>query len=104
MWDDEYEKVQGLLRDIVKKLRNEHLKTAWRIIPAHKRLQSRLDQIRKYVFIRYRSFVDVMFMHTQKTQLFCLKWPNFELNESICQPCHQARSSHGATTGGHPTC
>ena len=48
-WDDEYEKLQGLLRDIAKKLRNEHLKTAWRIIPAHKRLQARLDQIRKYV-------------------------------------------------------
>ncbi|KAK2160288.1 hypothetical protein NP493_1652g00007 [Ridgeia piscesae] len=47
-WDDEYEKLQGLLRDIAKKLRNEHLKTAWRIIPAHKRLQARLDQIRKF--------------------------------------------------------
>jgi len=30
-WDDEYDKLQGLLRDIVKKKRDEHLKMVWRV-------------------------------------------------------------------------
>ncbi|XP_077870638.1 cytoplasmic dynein 1 heavy chain 1-like [Saccoglossus kowalevskii] len=47
-WDDEYEKLQGLLRDIVKKKREESLKMVWRVNPAHKRLQARLDQMRKF--------------------------------------------------------
>ena len=46
-WDDEYDKLQGLLRDIVKKKREEHLKMVWRVNPSHKRLQARLDQMRK---------------------------------------------------------
>lgn len=50
MWDDEYDKLQGLLRDIVKKKREEHLKMVWRVNPAHKRLQTRLDHMRKYVW------------------------------------------------------
>lgn len=47
-WDDEYEKLQGLLRDLVKKKREEHLKMVWRVNPAHKKLQARLDQMRKF--------------------------------------------------------
>jgi dynein heavy chain 1 len=47
-WDDEYDKLQGLLRDIVKKKREEHLKMVWRVNPAHKRLQARLDHMRKF--------------------------------------------------------
>ncbi|CAH3116472.1 unnamed protein product [Pocillopora meandrina] len=47
-WDDEYEKLQTLLRDIVKKKREESLKMVWRVNPAHKRLQARLDQMRKF--------------------------------------------------------
>lgn len=46
-WDDEYDKLQGLLRDIVKKKREEHLKMVWRVNPAHRRLQARLDHMRK---------------------------------------------------------
>lgn len=46
-WDDEYDKLQGLLRDILKKKKEENLKMAWRVNHAHKRLQARLDQIRK---------------------------------------------------------
>jgi len=47
-WDDEYEKLQTLLQsDIVKKKREESLKMVWRVNPAHKRLQARLDQMRK---------------------------------------------------------
>ena len=46
-WDDEYEKLQGLLRDIVKKKREESLKMVWRVNPAHKKLQNRLEQMRK---------------------------------------------------------
>eukprot|EP00105_Crassostrea_gigas_P045649 XP_019929797.1 PREDICTED: cytoplasmic dynein 1 heavy chain 1 isoform X11 [Crassostrea gigas] len=47
-WDDEYEKLQGLLRDLVKKKREEHLRMVWRVNPAHKRLQGRLDQMKKF--------------------------------------------------------
>ncbi|EDV24404.1 uncharacterized protein TRIADDRAFT_24890 [Trichoplax adhaerens] len=47
-WDDEYDKLQSLLRDIVKKKREESLKMVWRTNPAHKRLQSRLDHMRKF--------------------------------------------------------
>ena len=47
-WDDEYDKLQGLMRDIVKKKREEHLKMVWRINLAHKRLQSRMEQMRKF--------------------------------------------------------
>ena len=45
-WDDEYEKLQGLLRDLLKKKREDQHKIVWRVNPAHKRLQSRLDQMR----------------------------------------------------------
>ncbi|KAG0726862.1 Dynein heavy chain, cytoplasmic [Chionoecetes opilio] len=47
-WDDEYEKLQGLLRDIVKKKRDEQLKMVWRVSPAHKKLQTRMEQMRKF--------------------------------------------------------
>lgn len=47
-WDDEYDKLQGLLRDIVKKKRDEHLKIIWRINPAHKKLQMRMEHMRKF--------------------------------------------------------
>lgn len=47
-WDDEYEKLQVLLRDIVKRKREENLKMVWRINPAHRKLQSRRDQMRKF--------------------------------------------------------
>lgn len=47
-WDDEYDKLQGLLRDIVKKKRDENLKMIWRISPAHKRLQQRMEHMRKF--------------------------------------------------------
>ncbi|CAN7949377.1 unnamed protein product, partial [Ixodes pacificus] len=47
-WDEEYDKLQTLLRDIVKKKRDEHIKTAWRVSPAHKRLQARMEQMKKF--------------------------------------------------------
>lgn len=47
-WDDEYEKLQVLLRDIVKRKREENLKMVWRINPAHRKLQARLDHMRKF--------------------------------------------------------
>lgn len=47
-WDDEYDKLQGLLRDIVKKKRDEHLKMVWRVNPAHKKLQMRMEHMRKF--------------------------------------------------------
>ncbi len=47
-WDDEYDKLQGLMRDIVKKKRDEHLKMVWRVNFSHKRLQGRMEQMRKF--------------------------------------------------------
>ncbi|XP_064484606.1 dynein heavy chain, cytoplasmic-like isoform X2 [Ornithodoros turicata] len=47
-WDEDYDKLQQLLRDIVKKKRDEHVKMVWRVSPAHKRLQARMEQMRKF--------------------------------------------------------
>ena len=46
-WDDEYDKLQTQLREIVKRKRDESLKIIMRINPQHKKLQARLDQMRK---------------------------------------------------------
>ena len=47
-WDDEYDKLQGLMRDIVKRKRDEHVKMVWRVNFAHKRLYTRIEQMRKF--------------------------------------------------------
>ncbi|XP_075210120.1 dynein heavy chain, cytoplasmic-like [Lycorma delicatula] len=47
-WDDEYDKLQGLLRDIVKKKRDEQMKMVWRVSPSHKRLQVRMEHMRRF--------------------------------------------------------
>jgi len=47
-WDEQYETLQGTLRDIAKKKREEPLKISWRVNPAHKLLQTRIDQMRKF--------------------------------------------------------
>ncbi|KAJ8974295.1 hypothetical protein NQ317_014466 [Molorchus minor] len=44
IWEDEYEKLQALLR----KKRDEHMKMVWRISAQHKKLQSRMEQMRKF--------------------------------------------------------
>ena len=46
-WDDEYVKLQGLMRDIVKK-RDEHLKMVWQVNFSHKRLQERMSYMVKF--------------------------------------------------------
>ena len=35
-------------RDIVKKKRDEHIKMVWRVSPAHKRLQTRMEHMRSF--------------------------------------------------------
>lgn len=47
-WDDEYDKLTGLLRDFVKKKRDEHMKMVWRVSPAHKKLQTRMEHMRRF--------------------------------------------------------
>lgn len=49
VWDDEYEKIQSLLREIGKKKREEHVRMVWRTNLAHRQLQTRLDNLRKCV-------------------------------------------------------
>ena len=46
-WDDEYDRLQQILRDMAKKKRDDSLKTMWRVNPSHKKLQARLDDMRK---------------------------------------------------------
>ena len=45
-WDDEYEKLQAILRELAKRKRDE-FKMVWRINPSHKRLQNRLVVMQK---------------------------------------------------------
>ena len=40
--------LQGLMRDIVKKKREENLKMVWRVNFAHKRLQARMEQMKAF--------------------------------------------------------
>lgn len=47
-WEDEYEKLQVLLRDIVKRKKEENLKMVWRLSCAHRKLRSRLDHMRRF--------------------------------------------------------
>lgn len=47
-WDDEYDKLQQLLRDLVKKKRDETIKSVWRVLPNHKKLQQRMEEMRKF--------------------------------------------------------
>ena len=48
-WDDECEKFTRQLRELVKKKRDDYMRTVWRVNTAHKRLQARLDHMRKLV-------------------------------------------------------
>uniref|UniRef100_A0A915BJF8 Dynein heavy chain, cytoplasmic n=6 Tax=Parascaris univalens TaxID=6257 RepID=A0A915BJF8_PARUN len=47
-WNDEYDKLSTLMRDLSKKKRDEQLKLTWRINPQHKKLEARLDQMRQF--------------------------------------------------------
>lgn len=47
VWDDEYEKIQGLLREISKKKRDEPMRMVWRTNLAHRQLHTRLDNLKK---------------------------------------------------------
>lgn len=43
MWDEEYEKLQGILREMSKRNRGGDFKMVWRINASHKKLQTRLN-------------------------------------------------------------
>uniref|UniRef100_A0A8R1U2J5 Dynein heavy chain, cytoplasmic n=1 Tax=Onchocerca volvulus TaxID=6282 RepID=A0A8R1U2J5_ONCVO len=47
-WNDEYDKLATLMRDLSKKKRDEQLKLTWRLNPQHKKLENRLDQMRQF--------------------------------------------------------
>lgn len=46
-WEDEHDKLQGVMREIAKKRRHDQLRVIWRTNPFHRRLQFRLDHMRK---------------------------------------------------------
>ncbi|VDN39891.1 unnamed protein product [Gongylonema pulchrum] len=47
-WNDEYDKLATLMRELSKKKRDEQLKLTWRLNPRHKKLENRLDQMRVF--------------------------------------------------------
>ncbi len=47
-WDDEYEKLQSILRELAKRKRGDELKIIWRINPSHKKLQNRLSVMHNF--------------------------------------------------------
>ncbi|XP_063712959.1 cytoplasmic dynein 1 heavy chain 1-like isoform X4 [Symsagittifera roscoffensis] len=47
-WDTEYDRLITALREQSKKKRDDTVKMIWRANPAHKKLQMRLDQMRKF--------------------------------------------------------
>lgn len=47
-WADEWDKLYTLMRDIVKKKRDEHAKMSWKMDLAHKRLESRMEEMRRF--------------------------------------------------------
>nr|XP_018911901.1 PREDICTED: dynein heavy chain, cytoplasmic [Bemisia tabaci] len=48
-WDDEYDRLQGQLREVFMKKQHEPtMKVGWRINPAHKLLQTRMDHMRRF--------------------------------------------------------
>lgn len=70
-WEDEYEKLQVLLRDIVKRKREENLKMVWRLSPAHRKLQSRLDHMRR--FRRQHEQLRAVIVRVLRPQVWYLK-------------------------------
>lgn len=48
MWDEEYEKLQGILREMAKRNRAGDFKMVWRINASHKKLQNRLIAMQTY--------------------------------------------------------
>ena len=71
-WEDEYEKLQVLLRDIVKRKREENLKMVWRLSPAHRKLQSRLDHMRR--FRRQHEQLRAVIVRVLRPQVIMLKY------------------------------
>ncbi|XP_040576126.1 dynein heavy chain, cytoplasmic [Lepeophtheirus salmonis] len=73
-WDDEYDKLQGLLRDIVKKKREEHLKMVWRVNFSHKRLQGRMEQMRS--FRRHHEQLRTVIVRVLRPNLYMSSQPD----------------------------
>jgi hypothetical protein len=65
-WDDEYDKLQGLMRDIVKKKRDEHLKMVWRVNCSHKRLQVRQRHKICYVTAPAELWIRIRIQHFKR--------------------------------------
>ncbi|CAH2049383.1 unnamed protein product, partial [Iphiclides podalirius] len=54
-------------RDIVKKKRDEHLKMVWRVSPSHKRLQARMEHMRR--FRRHHEQLRTVMLRVQQRNL-----------------------------------
>ena len=47
-WDDQYDKLHTVLRDLGKRSRDESTKIVWRLNLHHKHLQTRIEEMRKF--------------------------------------------------------
>lgn len=56
-WNDEYDKLATLMRDLSKKKRDEQLKLTWRLNPQHKKLENRLEQMRQFRRLAFFIFI-----------------------------------------------
>lgn len=80
-WDDGYEKLHALMRDIVKKKRDEHLKINWRMNLAHKKLYIRMDTMRK--FRRQHEQLRTVIVRVLRPTVVTRKFsPNNKINET----------------------
>ncbi len=72
LWDEEYEKFQGLLRDMTKKnaVSAQQLKQTWKITPEHKKLQARLEHLRQFrrQHEQFRSVIERLLSKHQQQQ------------------------------------
>lgn len=65
-WEEEYDRLQQTLRDMMKKKRDDSMKSTVRVSPSHKKLQGRLDQMRRQATNNF-MFSGV----SDKAQIFC---------------------------------
>lgn len=56
-WEDEYDKLIGMVKEMVKKKRDDSLKINWQLNLSHKLLQSRLEYLKKYRFSLFQPVV-----------------------------------------------
>jgi dynein heavy chain 1 len=70
-WDDEYERLANLVRDVRRAVRANDVRMAWRVSLSHKKLQQRLDQMKRFrkQHEQLRSVIDRVLLQPVPTAL-----------------------------------